>query len=186
MFLRWFKRVLLRILGLKRQPLDLEAYARSLGVKIGKDCRIATINWGTESYLIEIGDHVHVTAGVQFVTHDGSVWVLADEDPDADYFGKIKIGNNVFIEINSTILPNVTIGDNVVVGACSVVTCDIPSNSVAAGSPARVVSTFEGYREKMRGKTMPTNKLDQKTQQRVVMEYFGIENAPTEGSNGSK
>lgn len=186
MFLRSFKRVLLRILDLKKQPLDLEAYARSLGVKIGKDLWIATINWGTEPYLIEIGDHVHVTSGVQFLTHDGSVWVLADEDPDADYFGRIRIGNNVFIGINSTILPNVTIGDNVIIGCCSVVIGDVPSNSVVAGSPARIVSTFEEYREKMRGKTIPTNKLDPKTKQRVVMEYFGMENAPTEGSNGSK
>jgi acetyltransferase-like isoleucine patch superfamily enzyme len=71
------KSILVKIGGFQRTPLDLEAYARSLGFKIGKDCRIATVNWGTEPWLIEIGDHVHVTSGVQFLTHDGSVWVLS-------------------------------------------------------------------------------------------------------------
>jgi serine acetyltransferase len=96
------------------------------------------------------------------------------------------VGNNVFIGINSTIFPNVTIGDNVIVGCCSVVTSEVPSNSVVAGSPARIVSTFEEYREKMRGKTIPTNKLDQKTKQRVVMEYFGVKNSLAERRNAPK
>lgn len=186
MLLRWFRRMITRTLGSRKEPLDLEAHARSLGVKIGKDCRIATVHWGTEPYLVEIGDHVHVASGVQFLTHDGSVWVLTNEDPDADYFGRIRIGNNVFIGINSTILPNVSIGDNVIVGCCSVVTRDVPSNSVVAGSPARVVSTFEGYKRKMKGKTLPTNKLDYKTKKRIVMEYFGMNDSLSKNKDCSK
>ena len=51
----------------------------------------------------------------------------------------IKIGNNVWIGANVTILPGVTIGDNTVIGAGSVVNRDIPSGVVAVGNPCRVI-----------------------------------------------
>ncbi len=51
----------------------------------------------------------------------------------------VHLGNNVWIGSGSIILPGVTIGDNAVIGAGSVVTCDIPADSVAVGSPAKVV-----------------------------------------------
>jgi len=51
----------------------------------------------------------------------------------------IKIWNNCFIGNWATILPGVTIGDNVTIGACSVVTKDLPSNCVAVGNPAKVI-----------------------------------------------
>ena len=61
-------------LRLLRNPVK---YYRSLGVKIGKDCEIyTTVNFGSEPYLITLGDHVRVNENVQFVTHDGGVWVL--------------------------------------------------------------------------------------------------------------
>lgn len=51
----------------------------------------------------------------------------------------IKIGRNVWIGANVTVVPGVTIGDNAVIGAASVVTKDVPANSIAVGSPARVI-----------------------------------------------
>jgi len=51
------------------------------------------------------------------------------------------IGKNCFIGVGATILPGVTIGDEVIIGASSVVTKSIPSNSVAVGNPARVIRT---------------------------------------------
>lgn len=50
----------------------------------------------------------------------------------------VRIGNRVWIGSNSTVLPGVTIGDNAIVGAGSVVTKDIPANAIAVGNPARV------------------------------------------------
>lgn len=54
----------------------------------------------------------------------------------------ITVGSNVWFGGNVTVLPGVTIGDNVVIGAGSVVTHDIPSNSVAVGNPCRVIRTL--------------------------------------------
>ncbi|HOP59466.1 MAG TPA: acyltransferase, partial [Bacteroidales bacterium] len=62
-----------------------------------------------------------------------------DEIENADVFGKIKIGNNVFIGNNCTILPGTTVGDNCIIGAGSVVRGNFPENSVIVGNPAKVV-----------------------------------------------
>lgn len=62
--------------------------------------------------------------------------------------GCIEIGDNVFIGSNTTILCNVKIGSNVIVGAGSLVNKDIPDNSVAAGSPARVIGKFDDFVKK--------------------------------------
>lgn len=125
-----------------------EEYARNLGVKIGKGCSIKTRNFGTEPYLIKIGNHVQVTDGVSFYTHGGA-WVLRDKYPDFDFFGKITIGDNVYIGNYVLIMPGVTIHDNVVIGAGSIVTKSIPENSVVAGVPAKVVGSIKDYEEKI-------------------------------------
>lgn len=130
---------------------DPVAYARTIGVQVGEGCRLLVNRaaFGSEPYLIKLGDHVTVTAGVEFVTHDGGVWIFREEHPDIDVFGPIVVGNNVFIGFRSIILPGVTIGDNCVIGAGSVVTRDIPSNSVAAGVPARVIRSTDDYWKKV-------------------------------------
>tara|TARA_B110000093_G_C12942707_1_gene398713 strand:- start:916 stop:1455 length:540 start_codon:yes stop_codon:yes gene_type:complete len=124
-------------------------WARSLGVKIGNDCKIATYEWGSEPYLIEIGNHVHITNNVQFINHDGGVWVFRKEVPDFDVFGKIRIGDNVYIGNNAIVMPGVTIGENCVIGANSVVTKSIPENSVVAGVPAKFICNIKDYKMKM-------------------------------------
>ena len=59
--------------------------------------------------------------------------------PGANGYGKVVIGNHVFIGVNAIILPNVTIGDNAVVAAGAVVTKDVPPYAVVAGVPAKVL-----------------------------------------------
>lgn len=63
--------------------------------------------------------------------------------------GMILEPNNVFIGTKSIILPNVSIGDNVIVGAGSIVTKDIPANSVVCGNPARVITSYECFKDKI-------------------------------------
>jgi acetyltransferase-like isoleucine patch superfamily enzyme len=120
-------------------------YARSIGVKIGNDCRIRIHNWGSEPFLINIGNRVWVTAHCIFLTHDGSTNLITDEKGRRQRFGRIKIGNNVFIGARSTFLPGVTVGDNCVIGTGSVVTKSIPSGYVVSGNPARIMCTLEKY-----------------------------------------
>lgn len=57
--------------------------------------------------------------------------------------GEVKIGNNVWIGDKATILSGVHIGDNVIVGANSVVTKDVPANTMVAGTPARIIKALK-------------------------------------------
>ena len=144
----------------KRKIYSCEAYARSLGVKIGKECSIATHKFGSEPYLIEIGDNVQITNDVRFFTHGGG-WVFRQKDPEFDTFGKIKIHNNVYIGNGTMILPGVIIGNNVVIGAGSIVTKSIPDNVVVAGNPARIVCTIDDFFDKANRYNVKTKLLGQ-------------------------
>jgi len=114
-------------------------YWRKKGMRIGENCLINNVNFSTEPYLVEIGNHVAIAAGTDFITHDGAVWCFRKEIQNADVFGTIKIGSNVFIGNNCTILPNTTVGDNCIIGAGSTVRGSFPANSVIIGNPAKVV-----------------------------------------------
>ena len=71
--------------------------------------------------------------------------------------------NNVFIGTNTTILPNVRIGSNVIIGANSLITKDVPDNCVVVGTPAKVISTFDDFIEKRKNiKLLPTDKMWEK------------------------
>ena len=126
------------------------AHARKLGVRIGRDCRIYISEWGSEPFLITIGDQVTVTDGVRFITHDGSTWLFRDEEGQRyQKYAPIRVGDHVFIGMGTMILPGISIGDRCVVGAGSVVTRDIESGSVCVGNPARKVSTYEDLKKKI-------------------------------------
>jgi acetyltransferase-like isoleucine patch superfamily enzyme len=113
-------------------------YLRKKGVKIGQNCLIYTMSFSTEPYLIEIGDRVGIGADTKFITHEGSLRCFGD-NLDGYLYGRIKIGNNVFVGINCIILLNTSIGNNCIIGAGSVVRGHFPDNSVIMGNPAKVV-----------------------------------------------
>lgn len=144
---------------------DTVKYAKKLGVKMGKECQILTDPrnaFGTEPWLVTLGNHVDVTAGVTFLTHEGGIWVargLKEKLKEYDYFMPIKVGNNVMIGIDSAIMPGVTIGDNVIIAAKSVVTKDIPSNSIVGGIPAKKIADLDGLIEKIEKGCVPTKKM---------------------------
>jgi acetyltransferase-like isoleucine patch superfamily enzyme len=121
-------------------------YERHLGVKLGENVRFTGHPvWGSEPYLIEIGNDVTITQNVSFSTHDGGVGIFRKKYPGINVFGRIRIGNNVFIGSNTIFLSGVNIGDNVVIGSGSLVSKDIPSNVVAIGRPAIPVKSIEDY-----------------------------------------
>lgn len=137
---RLCRRVFLRLLPIEKQ-------ARIAGVRLGDNNFVASHFWSSEGYLIEVGSNCQITAGVKFLTHGGGP-VLRDEIPDYDSFGKIKIGNYVYIGANSLIMPGVTIKDNVLIAAGSVVTKSVPARVVVAGNPAKIICTIDEYRER--------------------------------------
>ena len=101
--------------------------------------------------LISIGDNVFITANVSFVTHDTIRNMLNRKYKTNRFqraFGCIEVGDNVMIGSGTRILYNVRIGSNVIIGAGSIVTKDIPDNSVAAGVPCRVIGRFDDLVEK--------------------------------------
>lgn len=138
------------------------------GMKIGKDCSILSWKIVAEAYLIEIGDHVQITDGVHLFTHGGG-WVLRDQYPNYDSFGRIKIGSNVYIGNDAVIMPGVTIGNNVVIGACSVVTKNVPDNVIVAGNPAYIINTYENYIEKMGHYNLGCKKMNDKKKKQFLL-----------------
>ena len=91
--------------------------------------------------LIQIGDNTTICPEVAFVAHDASIFKPLNHSR----LGCIKIKENCFIGERALILPGVTIGPNVIIGAGAVVSCDIPGNSVATGNPAKVIKTYDEY-----------------------------------------
>ena len=87
---------------------------------------------------VEFGDNVFVAPNCAFYTA-GHPLDYKERNNGLEYAKPIKVGNNVWIGGNVTVLPGVSIGDNVVIGAGSVVTKDIPSNVIAVGNPCRVI-----------------------------------------------
>jgi acetyltransferase-like isoleucine patch superfamily enzyme len=124
-------------------------YAIYKGVLIGRNCRIYIRDFGSEPFLIEIGDKVTVTSGVKFITHDGTTWLMRDKRGRRHFYQKIVIGSNVFIGVNSIIMPGVKIENNVIVAAGSVVTKSVPYGVIIAGVPAKIIGKFEDVEKRM-------------------------------------
>lgn len=140
------------------------SWLRKQGVTIGTGTRF----YGVEDIvvdltrpcLIEIGNNVAITRGVILLTHGYDWMVLRDLfDEVLASSGKITIEDNVFIGMRALILKGVRIGKNTIVGAGSVVTRDIPANSVAAGNPARVICSIDEYYHKRKSAYIAEAKL---------------------------
>lgn len=127
--------------------LSAKEYARRKGVKIGKNCLIATRYWGSEPYLITIGNNVRITADVRFFTHGGGN-VARQKYPKFDTFGKIKVEDGAYIGACSMIMAGVTIGEGALVAAGSIVTKSVAPRTVVAGNPARYICTVDEYIDK--------------------------------------
>ncbi len=136
-------------------------YLRSLGTRIGELCEILTPvkNFGSEPWLIELGNRVTISQGVLFITHDGSSRLfrhqLAGSSPWGNRFGPIRIGDNSFVGANATLLPNIEVGPNSIVGAGSLVNRTVPAATVVAGVPARRICSLAEYIECYQAKAIP-------------------------------
>ena len=166
--------VFYRMVHAKVDPLG---FARSLGVRLGENVHFYGMKAGmfsTEPWLITIGNNVHITADCAFITHDGGTLILRQEVPDLEWTAPIAIGNDVYIGVRSLIMPGVTIGNRCIIGAGSIVTKNIPDNSVAAGVPARVIKTTDEYLETMKKKSLKCGHLKGEEKAKVLKKIFGI------------
>ncbi len=153
-----------------KKMLSSHCYAQSIGVSIGENCIISTKSFGSEPFLISLGNNVHITKGVQFVNHDGGVHVFRHKIKEFDVFGKITIGDNTYIGNNAIILPGVSIGKDCVIGANSVVTKSIPDQCVVAGNPARFISSTDEYYQKILHKNAETKGLTGEIRKQKILE----------------
>lgn len=142
---------LFRILNILRLRVFYSGvdYARKVGVKVGDHCRIYTRSFGSEPWLIEIGNKVTITSNVVLLTHDGSTWLFGDNKGRRYLYKRVIIGNNVFIGVNSIIMPGVKIDDNVIVAAGSIVTKSVPSGVIVAGNPAKIIGDYYSYQNEI-------------------------------------
>jgi acetyltransferase-like isoleucine patch superfamily enzyme len=175
-FLGIFKHILLKI-RLHRYDMDsIAPYFREQGLQVGEGTRIVSKDvggtFGSEPYLVRLGNNCSIAAGVRFITHDGGVWALRNKHPKLDCFAPIEIRDNVIIGLDSIIMMGVTIGPNCVIGAGSIVTKDIPPNTVAAGVPAKVIMTLAEYEKKKLEQFSPVRGLPHEKRKKILMELW--------------
>ena len=143
---------------------------------LGKNVQIVGgANFGSEPYLIKIGDNTTVSFDCAFVTHDAATRVirnLPDGNKETVIYAPIVIGKNCFIGCRTVILPGVTIGDNCIIGAGSIVNQSIPSNTVAAGSPCKVICTLEAYRNKHKNDFMYIVSKSFEEKKKILLDKF--------------
>lgn len=134
-------------------------YLRGKGVRIGQGCqffgrKLLHIDL-TRPSLIELHNNVILTKGVLLLTHGYDWAVLREKYGEILGSGKkITICDNVFIGTFSKVMPGVTIGENTIVAAGSVVTKDLEGNAVYGGVPAKKLSSLDEYLEKRKNEQL--------------------------------
>lgn len=152
-------------------------FARKVGVRLKGKLFLYGAQpgmFGSEPFMIELGDNVHITGECQFLTHDGSTLIFRKEIPTLEVTKPITIGNDVFIGYRTIILPGVKIGNRCVIGAGSIVNRDIPDNSVAVGNPCKVVKTSDELLEKLESISLGFGHLTGKDKEKEIRKLFNI------------
>lgn len=101
--------------------------------------------------LITIGDATTISMDVVFLTHDYSIAKglrMLDPSLNGRFLKPIKVGSNSFIGMRTILLPGTTLGDNVIVGAGSVVKGTFPDGVVIAGNPAKIICKTEEWAQR--------------------------------------
>jgi len=145
------------------------------GLKLGKNVQIVDAFFFDPShcFLISIGDNTIICPNVRLIAHDASTKMILGYTK----MGMITIKENCFIGDSTIVLPNVTIGPNSIIGSGSVVTKDVPPDSIAAGNPAKVICTVDEYIAKIRliskekaifGQDYYIDSLDESKRQEII------------------
>lgn len=118
--------------------------------------------------LITIGERTVISKYVILLTHDYSLTTaliaIGDEPPtDIAVRRKIEIGSNVFVGMSAVLLPGTRVGDNVIIGAGSVVRGDIPADSIITGNPAQRICALTEHPERWRRRRASANASPDRT-----------------------
>jgi acetyltransferase-like isoleucine patch superfamily enzyme len=117
---------------------------------VGDDCSILTSTKFTDPEYVWLGDNVHFS-DCTILGHDGSIAMLDHALGEAlDSVGYVVIRDNVFIGFGAIVMPNCSIGPNAIVAAGSIVTKDVPENTVVAGVPAAPIASFGEHVQRIR------------------------------------
>lgn len=123
----------------------LRTFSSSAKIIIGDGVGFNSVSIVARSQTITIGDGTMIGGNCQVMDTDGHpLWPAESrwEYPGTEHDAPVNIGKNVFIGLNVIILKGVTIGDNAVIAAGSVVCKDVPTNALAAGVPAAIVKIY--------------------------------------------
>jgi maltose O-acetyltransferase len=139
--LSWIKRKVQK--ALEKPEFDMMAFCIERGMTVGDNCNIQSGVYFDYHHCqhIYIGNNVTIAPQAFILAHDTSTKKLLGYTR----IGKIVIEDNVFIGARSIIMPGVSIGENTIIGAGSLVNQSIPANSVAVGNPARVIMSISEY-----------------------------------------
>lgn len=134
-------------------------YLRKIGIRIPENYREGkkgfihpTVQFDGNDYsLISIGKNTTISSDVVVLTHDYSIGKglsLLSQKRTGRFLKPVTIGENCFIGLRSILLPGTEIGNNVIIGAGSVVKGKIPANGIYAGNPAKFICSIEEWTEK--------------------------------------
>lgn len=138
----------LSIMSQTKRPKYLKK--KQIFAEFGENCKWASKLIPSEPYLVKIHNNVNIASNVTFCTHDiidscfiGCPQYSNIKDKFCFSMGTIEIYDNVMIGANTTILYNIKIGPNAIIGAGSVVTKDVPEGVIVAGNPAKIIGSFD-------------------------------------------
>ncbi len=143
-------------------------YFKKMKMDIGANCHIFSFIMTTEPYLIHIGDNTTISSDVQFITHDNCISKIINDATDT--FGEIHVGKNCFIGAGSIILPGISLADNTVVAAGSVVTKSVnESGLIVGGNPAIVIGDWNSYRKSKKDYGLNINGLSEEEKRELLL-----------------
>lgn len=133
---------------LRKYGMDIEGLPRYIATTALFD--------GNDYSIIHLGDGCVISSEVQFLTHDYSIARglqsigknNANPNRDELFLKPIYVGKNSFVGARSTLLPGTHIGNNVIVGACSVVKGNVPDNTIVMGNPAKFFAYTNEWAER--------------------------------------
>lgn len=165
-----------KLIGLFYARINRVGYIKWLGVNISSENIYIYGNprtmFGSEPWLVSLGNNVHITRDVLFITHDGGTLIFRHLQPDLEVTAPIVVGDNVYIGVRSIILPGVKIGDNCVIAAGSIVTKDVPANMVVGGIPAKNIKSTNEYLIKLKKDSIHLGHLRGDKKDKALRQYF--------------